>query len=93
MSFFCVVKCICRSQDHSQKVFKLILNCYELSKSTDSEPQGHIGFPPIMLTIEPRVVNKFCARSPTSFIHMSFWCPFLEYAPNHLHSNIGVRLR
>lgn len=39
---------------------EIILNCYELSKFIDSEPQeGHIGPPPpppslILLTIEPR---------------------------------------
>ena len=36
-----------------------------------------------MLTIEPRVVNKFYAHSPNSLNHMPFWCPFLERAPNH----------
>ena len=69
--------------DHSQKVFKLILNCYELSKSTDSEPYGDIHSPQLCWLFSLEWLTHFCARSPTSFIHMSFWCPFLEHAPNH----------
>ena len=46
-----------------------------------------------MLTIEPRVVNKSCARSHISFKHMSFWCPFLDPHLTGHHPNIGVRFR
>ena len=41
-----------------QKVFEQILNCYDSSKSANSEPRLH-QFPPIMLIIEPRMVNQF----------------------------------
>ena len=41
-------------------------------------------FPPIMLIIEPRMVNKLWAWSPVSFKHMmSCLCPFLDPHPYH----------
>lgn len=49
---------------------------------------------PIMLTIEPKVVNKFWTRSPISpELIMPFWCLFLESHLSRHHSNIGVWLR
>ena len=41
----------------------------------------------IMLSIEPRLVNKLWALSLISFKHMPSWCPFLD-----AHSNIGVQI-
>ena len=38
LQFLCVRKCIRRSQDQPQKALELITNCYNLSKSTGSEP-------------------------------------------------------
>ena len=43
--------------------------------------------PQFMLTIEPRMVNKFWACSPISFKHMLFCCPFLDLHLN-THSNM-----
>ena len=48
----------------------------------------------IMLIMEPRMANKFWARSPISFKHiMPFWCPFLDPHITTHHSNKGVCLR
>ena len=33
---------------------------------------------PIMMNVESRMVSIFRARSPFSFIHVSFWCQFLD---------------
>jgi hypothetical protein len=53
----------------------------------------HTSPPSIMLTNEPRMVNKFWAHGPISFKHMSFWCLFFDlHLPIH-HSNIGVQFR
>ena len=49
--------------------------------------------PSIMLTIEPRAVIVFWARSPVSLKHKPFWYPFSEPHQTIYHSNIGVRLR
>lgn len=46
--------------------------------------------PPVMFTIEPRVVSILKARSPLSFKHMFAWYPFLDPHITILHSNIGA---
>ena len=42
-----------------------------------------------MLIIEHKMVNKLQTRSPISFNHVFFWCPFLD--PNY--SNIHIYLK
>ena len=37
----------------------------------------HIDPHRLILTIESRMVNVFCASYPISLQHLSFWCPFL----------------
>ena len=49
--------------------------------------------PKIMTTIEPRMIIVFLAHSPTSFKHMSVWCPSLEPHQTTHHSNVSVWLR
>ena len=50
--------------------------------------------PPIVLTIEPRMLSIFWARSPISFKHMSFWCPFFLdiLLRSTYHSNTGIHI-
>ena len=40
-----------------------------------------------MLTIEPRMVIVFWARSPISFIRVSFWCQSLDSHPTFWHEH------
>lgn len=51
--------------------------------------------PPIMLTIECRMVNKTWARSPTSIKPMSFWCSFLglHLTAHHSNNKMSNRIR
>ena len=51
------------------------------------------GRPPIMLIIEPRMVNKFGVCSPISFKHMFFWYPFLHSHSTTHHSNMAAQLK
>ena len=39
------------------------------------------------------MVHKFRTRSPMSFTHVSFWCPFWDSHSTIHHSDVGVRLR
>ena len=45
-----------------------------------------------MLTIELRMVSTFWARTPISFKHKSFWCPFVDPHLTPYHQNIGVQI-
>ena len=45
-----------------------------------------------MLTIELRMVSTFWARTPISFKHKSFWCPFVDPLLTPYHQNIGVQI-
>ena len=90
LKFLCIPKCTWRSHDQSQKIWKLFSNCYELSKSKHTQPLGsHIPPPPTTTTtklcwlIEPGPVIQLWTHNPISFWNMSFWRPFLRYAPNH----------
>ena len=66
---------------------------YSLSKWRFSlSLKDHEG-PPIMSIVEPRMANKLWAHSSISFIHMTFWCLFLDPHLSTRHSNTGVRLR
>ena len=58
----CVHGCIMRSYHQSHNILELISRFFEVSKSTNIEPyKYHIRSPPppISLTIEPKMVNKF----------------------------------
>ena len=49
-----------------------------------SQWSKYIKFPLIVLTIDPRIVNKFWSRTPISFKHTSFWRPHLDpYVTTH----------
>ena len=49
--------------------------------------------PPIMLTCERKIVNKFRAHSSITFTHISFWCPSLTPHQTTHPSSIVVRLK
>ena len=51
-------------------------------------------FPPVMLTMEPRLIIIFWAHNPTSSKYISpFWYLFLESHQITYHSNVGVLIR
>ena len=54
---------------------------------------SHRSKPPLVLTIEPKLLSAFWARSPIAFTHiMPFWCSFLDPRLTTYHSNSGVHI-
>lgn len=49
--------------------------------------------PPILVTLEVRMINKFWAFSPISFQDKSISCPFLDPHLTMQHWNVGVHLK
>ena len=75
------------------KFSELIWISYSLSKWRFSYSlSDHIDPSQLMLTIEPRMVSIFWARSPISLEHISFWCPFLDTHLTIYYSNIFVQI-
>lgn len=53
----------------------------------------HIDPHRLILTIESRMVNVFCASYPISLQHLSFCCPFLATSLAIYHSNESDQVR
>ena len=49
--------------------------------------------PPIMLIVEPRMVNEFGVCSPISFKHVFLWCPSLHPHSITRYSKMAARLK
>ena len=77
------------------KFVELIWISYSFSKWRFScSWNGHIGSPPVMLTMEPGLIIIFWAHNPTSSKYISpFWYLFLESHQITYHSNVGVLIR
>ena len=48
--------------------------------------------PPVIVTIEFRIVSIYWARSPISFKHIAFWCLSLDPYSSTYRSDTGVQI-
>lgn len=72
------------------KIFMVHMNILYINHSENSLPLQIIREgAPIILTTEPKIVNKYEAHSPISLKHMMpLWCPFLDpHQTTTHHSN------